>query len=144
MIDFQCLRASLASVTAEGENEGPEWSVRRWVSASFIPCHSVEVFLDEFGDSFGGRVVLLGRQGSVAVLGVRVCKAAETSKSVNLRGGENGMTEIHFLPSREDASMTALAPCGSKDSSMDSLVAWMAGLHRYRCARTVWLTVSMS
>ena len=46
--------------TAKGEDERPEWSVRRWVSASFLPCHSVEVFLDEFGGPFGRRVVLGG------------------------------------------------------------------------------------
>jgi hypothetical protein len=33
----------------------------RWrVPASFFPCHGVEVFLDEFGGSFGHRVVLGG------------------------------------------------------------------------------------
>ena len=58
--------------TAEGEDERPEWSVRRRVSASFLPCHSVEVFLNEFGGSFGRRVVLGGCQwqrGGLGILG---------------------------------------------------------------------------
>jgi hypothetical protein len=46
--------------TAEEENERPEWSVRRWVSASFFRCHSVEVFRDEFGSPLGRRVVVWG------------------------------------------------------------------------------------
>jgi hypothetical protein len=45
---------------AKGEDERPERSVRGRVSASFLPCHSVEVFLNEFGGSFGRRVVLGG------------------------------------------------------------------------------------
>jgi hypothetical protein len=51
--------------TAEGENERPEWSVGRWVSASFLPCHSVEVF-----------------STSLAVLSVAESSSAVTSGSV--------------------------------------------------------------
>ena len=54
------------------------------------------------------------------------------------------MTESHFLPSKEDASMTDLALCGSKDSRSESLVARKASWHRSRCERTVWLVVSVS
>ena len=75
---------------------------------------------------------------------VRACRAADTSKSLSLSAGEKGMTESHFLPSREDASMTDLALCGSKDSRSESLVARKASWHRSRCERTVWLAVSMS
>jgi hypothetical protein len=46
--------------TAEGEDERSAWSVRGQVPASFLPCHGVEVFLNEFGGSFGRRVVLGG------------------------------------------------------------------------------------
>jgi hypothetical protein len=74
---------------------------------------------------------------------VCACGAAETSKSVRRRVGEKGMTESHFLPSTEDASMTDLALCGSKDSRSVSLVVWKASWHRYRCERTVWLAVYM-
>jgi hypothetical protein len=44
----------------------------------------------------------------------------------------------------EYASMTDLAPCGSKDSRSESLVARKASWDRSRCDRTVWLAVSMS
>jgi hypothetical protein len=54
------------------------------------------------------------------------------------------MTESHFLPSKEDASMTDLALCGSKDSRRQSLVARKATWHRSPCDRTVWLVMSMS
>jgi hypothetical protein len=49
--------------TAEGENERPEWSVRRRVPASFLPCHGNEVFLDEFGGPLGRGVILGAYQG---------------------------------------------------------------------------------
>jgi hypothetical protein len=58
--------------TAEGENERPERSVRGRVPASFLPCHGVEVFLNEFGSPFGCRVVLSGNQrqrGGLGILG---------------------------------------------------------------------------
>jgi hypothetical protein len=48
---------------AEGENERPEWSVGRWVPASFLPCHNVEVFPNKFGGPFAHRVVLGGYRG---------------------------------------------------------------------------------
>jgi hypothetical protein len=51
------------------------------------------------------------------------------------------MTESHFLPSKEDASMTVLALCGSKDSRSESLVARKASWHRSRCERSVWTHV---
>jgi hypothetical protein len=54
------------------------------------------------------------------------------------------MTESHFLPSKEDASMTDLALCGSNDSRSESLVARKAAWHRSRCERTAWLAASMS
>ena len=54
------------------------------------------------------------------------------------------MTESHFLPSKEDASMTDLALCGSRDSRSESLVARKASWHRSRCERAVWLVVSVS
>jgi hypothetical protein len=59
--------------TAEGENERPEWSVGRWVSASFLPCHSVEVFLNEFGSPFGRRVILGGYKRQRGGLGILRC-----------------------------------------------------------------------
>jgi hypothetical protein len=40
--------------------------------------------------------------------------------------------------------MTDLVRCGSRDSRMDSRVAWKASWHRSRCERTVWLAVSVS
>jgi hypothetical protein len=46
--------------------------VRGLVSSPFLPCHSVEVFLNKFGDSFGCRVVLSGNQrqhGGLGLLG---------------------------------------------------------------------------
>jgi hypothetical protein len=58
--------------TAKGENERPEWSVRGRVTALFLPCQSVEVFLDEFGSPFGCRVILSGNQrqrGGLRILG---------------------------------------------------------------------------
>jgi hypothetical protein len=54
------------------------------------------------------------------------------------------MTESHLRPSSEDASMTVVALCGSRDSKRDSLVARNASWHRSRCERTVWLVMSMS
>jgi hypothetical protein len=50
---------------ADGENGRPEWSVRRWVSASFLPCHSVDVLLDKFGGSSAAESPSV--VGSVAV-----------------------------------------------------------------------------
>jgi hypothetical protein len=49
--------------SAEGEDERPEWSVGRWVPASFLPCHNVEVFPNKFGGPFAHRVVLGGYRG---------------------------------------------------------------------------------
>jgi hypothetical protein len=74
----------------------------------------------------------------------RVCRAAETSRSVSLKAGEKGMTDSDFLPSREDPSMTDLALCGSTDSRRKSLAARNASWHRSRCERTVWLALSIS
>ena len=54
------------------------------------------------------------------------------------------MTESHFLPNKDDASMTDLALCGSNDSRSESLAARKASWHRSRCERTVWLVVSVS
>ena len=55
------------------------------------------------------------------------------------------MTESHFLSSKEDASMTDLALCGSKDSRSESLATRKASWHRGSCCeRTVWLVVSVS
>jgi hypothetical protein len=54
------------------------------------------------------------------------------------------MTESHFLPSNEDASMTDLALCRSKDSRSESLAARKASWHRSRGERTVWLVVWVS
>jgi hypothetical protein len=54
------------------------------------------------------------------------------------------MTDSHFLPSREDTSMTDLALCGSKDSRNESLVDRNAACHRSRCERTVRVAVSVS
>jgi hypothetical protein len=50
---------------ADGKNGRPEWSVRRWVSASFLPCHRVDVLLDKFGGSSAAELPSV--VGSVAV-----------------------------------------------------------------------------
>jgi hypothetical protein len=67
-------------------------------------------------------------------------------RMLSLRAGKEGTTESHFLPSKEDASMTDSVQllCGSKDSRSESLVARKASWHRSPCERTVWLPVSMS
>jgi hypothetical protein len=46
--------------TSKREQQWSERSVRRRVPALLLPCHSVEVFRDEFGSSFGRRVILGG------------------------------------------------------------------------------------
>jgi hypothetical protein len=53
--------------TAKGEDEGPEWSVRRWVPASFLPCRGVEVFPNEFGSLSAAESSSMVARGRVAV-----------------------------------------------------------------------------
>lgn len=61
---------------SERQHRWSEWSVRRRVPASRFPCHSAEVFLDEFDGPLGRGVVVCGSRGSVA--GWESWEASET------------------------------------------------------------------
>jgi hypothetical protein len=74
------------------------------VPASFLPCHGVEVFLNEFGSPFGCRVVLSGNQRQRGGLGILGGK------------GDNG-----------DVDVLAWKPTGGGSSDSDVVPALYTG-----------------
>lgn len=99
MFDFHSLGASVASVSIITQSEstrGLNGRCEGWMSV-LLPCHGAEVLFDEFGGSFGCRVVCSSR-GHCGRLGNLESK------------GEHDIVDVSWLERLLEAGPVILTP----------------------------------